>query len=122
MSSRLSATIATRFSGEFARRTMSRILIAEDEPRIADFLLRGLREEGHVVEHARNGRLAWAALQNGAWDLVLLDWWLPGEDGLQVLKRFRATNRTTPVLFLTARDGVTERVTGLDAGADDYLC
>jgi DNA-binding response OmpR family regulator len=101
---------------------MSRILIAEDEPRIADFLLRGLREEGFVVEHAADGRTAIVALLHGEWDLVLLDWWLPGEDGLQVLQRFRETNRTTPVLFLTARDGVTERVTGLDAGADDYLC
>jgi DNA-binding response OmpR family regulator len=101
---------------------MSRILIAEDEPRIADFLVRGLREEGYAVEHAADGRAAWAALQHGEWDLLILDWWLPGEDGLQVLKRFRENNRTTPVLFLTARDGVTERVTGLDAGADDYLC
>jgi DNA-binding response OmpR family regulator len=53
---------------------------------------------------------------------VLLDWWLPGEDGIQVLRRFRQKNRATPVLFLTARDAVSERVTGLDAGADDYLC
>ncbi len=53
---------------------------------------------------------------------MLLDWWLPGHDGLHVVKRFRESNRETPVLFLTARDGVTQRVTGLDAGADDYLC
>jgi DNA-binding response OmpR family regulator len=60
-------------------------------------------------------------LQSGDWDLVLLDWWIPGEDGLSVLERLRTKDRTTPVLFLTARDGVAERVTGLDAGADDYL-
>src|SRR5690606_40259093 len=55
------------------------------------------------------------------WDLVVLDWWLPGLDGLQLLQRFRQQNTATPVLFLTARDAVTERVTGLDQGADDYL-
>lgn len=98
-----------------------RILIVEDEPQIADFLIRGLGEEGYVVEHAADGRAAWVRLQTETWDLVLLDWWLPGEDGIQLLQRFRQRNRNTPVLFLTARDGVKERVTGLDAGADDYL-
>jgi len=99
----------------------SRILIVEDEARIADFLVRGLREEGYNVEHAADGPSGAAALHNGVWDLVILDWWLPGEDGIQVLRRFRQRNRTTPVLFLTARDAVPHRVEGLDAGADDYL-
>ncbi|TWU20650.1 Transcriptional activator protein CopR [Novipirellula galeiformis] len=98
-----------------------RILVIEDEPGIADFLVRGLTEEGYVAEHVADGRHAWLRLQSETWDLVLLDWWLPGEDGIQILQRFRQKNRTTPVLFLTARDGVNERVTGLDAGADDYL-
>ena len=98
-----------------------RILVIEDEPRIADFLVRGLREEGYAVEHAADGRAGAAALAQGPWDLVLLDWWLPGEDGIQLLQRFRRTNRNTPVLFLTARDAVQQRVEGLDAGADDYL-
>lgn len=98
-----------------------RILIIEDEPGIADFLVRGLTEEGYAVAHVEDGQHAWLRLQSDTWDLVILDWWLPGEDGLQILKRFRHKNRTTPVLFLTARDGVSERVTGLDAGADDYL-
>ncbi len=99
-----------------------RILIVEDEPRIADFLVRGLSEEGYSVSHAEDGRQGWMRLQSEHWDLVILDWWLPGEDGLQLLKRFRQQgNRATPVLFLTARDGVSERVLGLDAGADDYL-
>ncbi len=98
-----------------------RILAVEDDPDIASFLVRGLTEEGYVVEHAADGRHAWLRLQAETWDLVILDWWLPGEDGIQILQRFRQKNRTTPVLFLTARDGVTERVTGLDAGADDYL-
>jgi DNA-binding response OmpR family regulator len=99
----------------------SRILVIEDEMRIADFVIRGLSEEGYRVEHAADGQTAWVCLQTDPWDLVLLDWLLPGEDGLQILKRFRQKNRVTPVLFLTARDAVSERVTGLDAGADDYL-
>ncbi|MCA9156830.1 MAG: response regulator transcription factor [Planctomycetales bacterium] len=98
-----------------------RILIVEDEPGISDFIVRGLSEEGYTVAHAADGRHAWLRLQSETWDLILLDWWLPGEDGLQILQRFRQRNRATPVLFLTARDGVSERVTGLDAGADDYL-
>lgn len=100
----------------------TRILVIEDEARIADFLLRGLREEGYGVEHAADGRAAWLALSLRTFDLVLLDWWLPGEDGIQLLKRFREKNRATPVLFVTARDAITNRVDGLDAGADDYLC
>jgi DNA-binding response OmpR family regulator len=100
----------------------SRILVIEDEARIADFLVRGLREEGYQVEHAADGPSGWIALQHGTWDLVIFDWWLPGEDGISLLRRFRAKDRKTPTLFLTARDGVSERVEGLDAGADDYLC
>jgi len=99
-----------------------RILVVEDEPKIAGFLLRGLREEGYTAEHAPDGKSAWHALRTGEWDLVLLDWWLPDEDGLAILQRFRQSNRQTPVLFLTARDAVAERVRGLDSGADDYLC
>src|SRR6266852_137175 len=99
-----------------------RILVVEDEAAIADFLVRGLREEGFSIEHAADGDSAWHALQTGTWDLVVLDWWLPGPDGLDVLRRFRQVDRATPVLFLTARDAVSDRVRGLDAGADDYLC
>lgn len=99
-----------------------RILLVEDEPAIADFLVRGLREEGFTVEHASDGESGWYALRQGNWDLVLLDWWLPGQDGLTLLNRFRQHNHDTPVLFLTARDAVSDRVQGLDAGADDYLC
>jgi two-component system copper resistance phosphate regulon response regulator CusR len=99
-----------------------RILVIEDEPPIADFLVRGLREEGFTVEHAAEGDSAWHALQSGAWDVVLLDWWLPAVDGLTLLRRYRQAGQTTPVLFLTARDAVSDRVRGLDSGADDYLC
>jgi two-component system copper resistance phosphate regulon response regulator CusR len=99
-----------------------RILVIEDEPPIADFLVRGLREEGFTVEHAGDGESSWHALQGGGWDLVLLDWWLPGIDGLKLLRRYRQAGHSTPVLFLTARDAVSDRVRGLDGGADDYLC
>jgi len=99
-----------------------RILVIEDEPEIADFVVRGLREEGFTVEHARDGDEGWHALKTSSWDAVLLDWWLPGQDGLTLLRRFRQAGHETPVLFLTARDAVSDRVQGLDSGADDYLC
>lgn len=99
-----------------------RILVIEDEAPIADFLVRGLREEGFTVEHAGDGTEAWHLLQTCSWDMVLMDWWLPGMDGLTLLHRYRQAGSQTPVLFLTARDAVSDRVRGLDGGADDYLC
>ncbi len=99
-----------------------RLLVVEDEANIADYLVRGLREEGFTVETASDGVSASHALRAGGWDLVLLDWWLPGIDGLSLLKTFRTRDRVTPVLFLTARNHVQNRVQGLDSGADDYLC
>jgi DNA-binding response OmpR family regulator len=99
-----------------------RVLVVEDEDPIADFVVRGLREEGFTVEREAHGDAAWHALRTATWDVVLLDWWLPGPDGLTLLRRLRQTDRTTPVLFLTARDAVPDRVRGLDEGADDYLC
>jgi two-component system copper resistance phosphate regulon response regulator CusR len=100
----------------------TRILVVEDDPEIADSLIRGLSEEGFEVAHAADGEAARSALEAGTWDLVILDWWLPGPDGLALLRRFRQAGGGTPVLFLTARDAVSDRVRGLDAGADDYLC
>ena len=99
-----------------------RVLVIEDEAEIADFIVRGLREEGYTVELAANGVDGGHALSHGPWDLVVLDWWLPGADGLTLLRRFRQAGNATPVLFLTARDAVSDRVRGLDGGADDYLC
>jgi two-component system OmpR family response regulator len=98
-----------------------RILVVEDEAELADFLVRGLREEGYIVERAADGEDALFRLNNGNWDVVLLDWWLPKRDGLEVLRKFRQKDVRTPVLFLTARDAVSDRVHGLDGGADDYL-
>ncbi len=99
-----------------------RILVIEDETELADFVVRGLREEGFVAEHAADGESAWELMEASAWDLILLDWWLPGENGLEVLRRYRGSGGAAPVLFLTARDSVADRVRGLDGGADDYLC
>ena len=99
-----------------------RVLVIEDDEEIADFVGRGLREEGFLVETAADGMTGWHSLKSASWDVVVLDWWLPGQDGLTVLQRFRRGNQTTPVLFLTARDAVEQRVQGLNAGADDYLC
>lgn len=98
-----------------------RVLVIEDEAEIADFLMRGLREEGFTVEHAPDGHAGWHRLATESWDLVLLDWWLPGVEGLRLLERYRQAGGSAAVLFLTARDAVSERVSGLNAGADDYL-
>jgi two-component system copper resistance phosphate regulon response regulator CusR len=99
-----------------------RVLVIEDDAEIGDFIVRGLREEGYTVELAVNGVDGGHALAHGIWDLVVLDWWLPGADGLTLLRRFRQAGNVCPVLFLTARDAVSDRVRGLDGGADDYLC
>jgi two-component system copper resistance phosphate regulon response regulator CusR len=99
-----------------------RILLVEDEEAIGDFVARGLREEGFTVEWATDGDIGLHHLRTAVWDVVLLDWWLPGQDGLSLLKKFRQSGCETPVLMLTARDAISDRVRGLDAGAHDYLC
>jgi two-component system, OmpR family, copper resistance phosphate regulon response regulator CusR len=99
-----------------------RILLIEDEHEIGDFVVRGLREEGFTVEWATDGDAGWHHLRTGTWDVVLLDWWLPGVDGLTLLRQLRQAGDSTPVLMLTARDAISDRVRGLDGGADDYLC
>jgi DNA-binding response OmpR family regulator len=99
-----------------------RILVVEDDVSLARSIVDGLSDEGFTVAHAADGHAAREALGADEWDLVILDWWLPGADGLSVLKMHRGEGGTTPVLFLTARDAVSDRVRGLDGGADDYLC
>jgi two-component system copper resistance phosphate regulon response regulator CusR len=99
-----------------------RVLVIEDDASLARSIVNGLSDEGFTVAHVGDGDSAREALRGGEWDLVILDWWLPGPDGLAVLKDYRRESGTTPVLFLTARDAVSDRVRGLDAGADDYLC
>src|SRR5512145_334403 len=97
-----------------------RVLVIEDEARIAQFIERGLIYEGYRVSVARDGTNGLAAARDNPPDLVILDWMLPGLDGLEVCKRLRAAS-DIPILMLTAKDDVKDRVTGLDAGADDYL-
>jgi DNA-binding response OmpR family regulator len=99
-----------------------RILVVEDERKVAAFIRQGLAEEGHAVEVAADGAAALDAVEAGPpFDLVVLDVMLPRRDGLSVLRDLRARRIQSPVLLLTARDGVADKVAGLDAGADDYL-
>jgi len=98
-----------------------RVLIVEDQPKLAALLARGLREEGHAADIAARGEdVLWMA-PAAAYDVIVLDIMLPGIDGLETCRRLRQSGIWTPVLMLTARDAVDDRVTGLDAGADDYL-
>jgi len=98
-----------------------RVLVVEDERRMATLLERGLQEEGYAVDLAATGEDGiWLATEN-AYDAVLLDVLLPDLDGFEVCRRLREAGRWAPILMLTARDAVPDRVEGLDAGADDYL-
>jgi two-component system response regulator MprA len=97
-----------------------RILVIEDEERIAQFLKRGLIYEGYRVDVAYDGQVGLDSARDQPPDLVILDWMLPGLDGLEVCRRLRAAS-DVPILMLTAKDEVPDRVQGLDAGADDYL-
>ncbi len=98
-----------------------KLLVVEDEPGIASFVERGLRQEGFDVIVASDGPNGLALALDPEIDLVILDLMLPGLAGDEVLRRVRASGSDVPVILLTARDGVVDRVAGLDAGADDYL-
>jgi two-component system, OmpR family, response regulator len=98
-----------------------RVLIVEDEPKMAALVARALREEGHAADTVAQGEDALWMAQAAPYDAIVLDVMLPGLDGFEVLRRLRQQQVWTPVLMLTARDAVGDRVGGLDAGADDYL-
>jgi two-component system OmpR family response regulator len=98
-----------------------RVLIVEDQPKLAALLARGLREEGHAADVAGRGEDALWMASAAPYDVVVLDIMLPGIDGFETCRELRRLGVWTPVLMLTARDAVDDRVTGLDAGADDYL-
>ena len=101
--------------------SIPRVLFVEDEPKTRESVAEGLRLEAWQVTTAVSGTEALAVLEQAAFDLLILDWMLPGRDGLAVLRHARARGNQTPVLLLTARDGLDDRVAGLEGGADDYL-
>ncbi|MGZ4453104.1 MAG: response regulator transcription factor [Nocardioides sp.] len=98
-----------------------RVLVAEDDPRLGTLLEDALTEAGWRVDLVVDGRTAYASALEGGYDVLLLDWMLPGQDGVTVCRRLRDLGVTTPTLMLTARNAVRDRIEGLDAGADDYL-
>lgn len=98
-----------------------RLLVAEDEPKIGIYLQQGLNEAGFNVDRFTNGKEALQHALSEAYDLLILDVMMPGLDGWEVLQKVRASGKDVPVLFLTARDRVEDRVKGLELGADDYL-
>jgi two-component system OmpR family response regulator len=98
-----------------------RVLVVEDEPKLRAILCRGIQEAGYAVDSAVDGPTALELTQRSIYDALVLDVMLPGFDGLELLRRLRTDDVWTPVLMLTARDTVSDRVSGLDAGADDYL-
>ncbi|SEG06026.1 response regulator transcription factor [Lachnospira multipara] len=100
---------------------MSKLLIIEDEVKIARFVELELKHEGYEVDFSMDGREGLEKALTGNFNLILLDIMLPGLNGLEVLRRIRANNIKTPVIMLTARDAVMDKVSGLDAGADDYI-
>jgi two-component system copper resistance phosphate regulon response regulator CusR len=100
---------------------MSRILIVEDEVRIASFLEKGLRANGFSTHITGEGNQALVLARTGAFDLLILDLGLPGKDGLDVLRELREGGSSVPVIILTARDSIGDRVVGLEGGADDYI-
>jgi len=98
-----------------------RLLLVEDDPMIGEAIRTGLRREGFTVDWVHDGDAAERVLRSEEFDLLMLDLGLPRKDGLQVLRNLRARHESLPVLIITARDAVSDRVRGLDAGADDYL-
>jgi DNA-binding response OmpR family regulator len=100
---------------------MNRLLLVEDEERIASFLQKGLRSNGYSTSVATTGEDALAMVGTGDFDLMVLEIGLPDIDGFEVLRRFRQRNTRTPVVILTARDAVEDRIAGLETGADDYV-
>jgi two-component system copper resistance phosphate regulon response regulator CusR len=98
-----------------------RILLAEDEKKVADIVVRGLKAERYAVDVFHDGQAAWEAADTFNYDLIILDLMLPGLTGTEVLKKVRAKNPLVPILILTARDGIEEKIKNFEFGADDYL-
>lgn len=98
-----------------------KLLLVEDDPKTAQAVANGLKAAGFEVDVARTGDEGHVAIERETYDIIVLDWMLPGRDGLELLRTLRGRDRKTPVVLLTARDALEDRVQGLDSGADDYL-
>jgi DNA-binding response OmpR family regulator len=98
-----------------------RILIVEDEPGISNFLKQGLEEESYAVDIAEEGKRGLQLALSGDYDLLLLDWMVPGLSGIEICRQFRTAFKETPIIFLTAKDTVDETIFGLQSGANDYI-
>ncbi|MEQ6122285.1 response regulator transcription factor [Reichenbachiella sp. MALMAid0571] len=98
-----------------------RILIVEDEPGISNFLKQGLEEESFAVDVAEEGNIGLRLALSGEYDILLLDWMIPGVSGIEICRQFRKAFQDTPVIFLTAKDTVDETIFGLQSGANDYI-
>ena len=98
-----------------------RLLLVEDDQKIGAFVEKGLRQEGHAVDWVRDGREAAAIVERAAYDVAIVDIMLPGLSGLELIRAVRRQRIATPIIILSARDAVADRVEGLEAGADDYL-
>jgi len=98
-----------------------RILVVEDEPGISGFLKQGLEEESYAVDVVDNGKIGLDMALSGNYDLLLLDWMLPGLSGIDLCRQFRKEDKNTPIIFLTAKDTTDETVFGLQSGANDYI-
>jgi DNA-binding response OmpR family regulator len=100
---------------------MMKVLLVEDEQKIAGFVAAGFKEQGHVLDHCDNGIDGFDRASTGVYDTIILDIMLPGRDGLSILKGLRKAGNATPVILLTARNELDDRIEGLSLGADDYL-
>ncbi|AWA30567.1 DNA-binding response regulator [Flavobacterium magnum] len=100
---------------------MTKILIVEDEPGISGFLKKGLEEEGYAIDIAATGNEGLKRALSHSYDLLLLDWMLPGLSGLDICTRVREQDKTTPIIFITAKDTIQETIAGLRSGANDYI-
>jgi DNA-binding response OmpR family regulator len=98
-----------------------RLLVVEDEPSLLSIITKRLKEEGYGVDSAKDGREGENYITSAEYDCIILDIMIPFQDGLTLLRKIRAKNISAPVLLLTAKDSINDRVTGLDSGADDYL-
>jgi two-component system OmpR family response regulator len=98
-----------------------KVLLVEDQKKIASFVCAGLKERGFVVEHCDHGDTGFERASGGSYDVIVLDILLPGRDGLSILKALRKAGNATPIILLTARNELDDRIEGLSLGADDYL-